>query len=268
MKRPKLRRIIAVLLMLAGAGGLFTVFWMLPWMLRSYDWHWLRRHSEQATWEHTQDYVHRFGWRHDDFSPVGAYGDRQWAEWIMERMLEEGPQSDCGAGHKDSAFEQITNFSPYLDDSLPLKPWKEELPLWLAWWEKNKHKTQEEWMVDGFAAVGVTIHNPPVKEDWPALLKLLGYENPRFVNGEQEPGRRQPKFLYQNAYRCLRDSDFNPVKFAIEEEITPELKAGLLYSTSLPFLLVFRPPAFVFGRRGVSIPSSFAGAGAGEVFCR
>jgi len=39
-------------------------------------------------------------------------------------------------------------------------------------------------------------------------------------------------------------------------------------STSLPFLLVFRPPAFVFGRRGVSIPSSFAGAGAGEVFCR
>lgn len=231
MKRPILRRIFAVLLMLVGAGGLFTVTWPLPWLVRELDHDWAGQHSEQAQWEATQGRIRFLGWWHDDFGPVGSYGDKAWAEWIMERMVQEGGQGqgECEIGHKDVAMEQITNFSPHLDDSLPRKPWKEELPQWLAWWEKNRHKTQQEWMIDGFAAVGVNIHNPPVKEDWPALLKVLGYENPKFAKGKYEPGRRQPGYLYQNAVRCLRDSGFNAVKFALEEEITPELKAGLLY---------------------------------------
>ncbi len=229
MKRPILRRIFAVLLMLVGAGGLFTVFWLLPWMVRSHDYEWLEQHSEQARWEHTQNRIRKLGWQHDDSGLVGAYGDKVWAEWIIGRLPQEGDPRGCGCGHKVQALESITNFSFSADDSPPRKPWKEELPQWLAWWEKNRHKTQQEWMIDGFAAVGVNIHNPPVKEDWPALLKVLGYENPKFAKGKYEPGRRQPGYLYQNAVRCLRDSGFNAVKFALEEEITPELKAGLLY---------------------------------------
>ena len=53
--------------------------------------------------------------------------------------------------------------------------------------------------------------------------------NPEFVKGTQAAGRVQPKHLYHNACRCLRDSRFDPVKFALEEQITPEVKAGLLY---------------------------------------
>lgn len=224
-----MRRIFAVLLMLAGAGGLFTVFLLLPYMARSYDWKWLGQHSAQAQWEYTQDYIRQFGWRHDDAGEVGVCGGEEWAEWIMARLPIEHDPRECGSGHKVSALKNITNFSPVLDDSAPWKPWKEELPLWLSWWEQHQHQTQAEWIVDGFAAMGVTIHNPPVKEDWPALLKVLGQVNPKFVKGAQEAGRVQPGHLYHNAYRCLRDSSFDPVKFALEEPLTPEVKAGLLY---------------------------------------
>ena len=37
-----------------------------------------------------------------------------------------------------------------------------------------------------------------------------------------------PSHLNYNAFRSLRDSGFNPVQYALEAEITPETKAGLL----------------------------------------
>src|SRR6188768_3316556 len=105
MKRSIFRRIFAVLLTLTGVGGLFTVFWLLPWMVREFDQHWVEQHSEQAQWEATQGRIRSLGWWHDDFGPVGSYGDEAWAEWIIEKMVQGGSQRDCGSGHKDSAME-------------------------------------------------------------------------------------------------------------------------------------------------------------------
>ena len=85
MKKPGKRRLLSVVLMLLGGTGLLGVFWLLPYMSRSHDGEWKELHSERGQWEHTQDFIHRFFWRHDDTFPVGKYGGREWAEWIIAR---------------------------------------------------------------------------------------------------------------------------------------------------------------------------------------
>jgi hypothetical protein len=222
MKRFLTSRVFAAVLVLAGAGGLFVVFWLLPYLGRDYDGEWLGQHSLQARWEHTQNRIRRFGWQHDDFRDVGQYGNKQWAEWIVERLTEDGNPGDCGAGHRLQALEHITNYAPATER----KPWKELLPLWEAWWKENRSKAQDEWIVEGFDRVGMRIHNPPKEEDWPVLLTVLAPADRKTepVKGDH---RRDLDYLYYNAFRCLRDSGFNSVKYALESPITPEIKAGL-----------------------------------------
>jgi hypothetical protein len=227
MKRLWIGPVISVLLIMSGAGGLITVFWLLPYMVRPYDNHWLVRRSELGRWEFTQNYIRRFGWRHDDSGPVGAHGGKEWAAWIMDRVRDGPDPRGCESGHKTTALKSITNHSP-VDDTRRFVPWEEERPGWLAWWRQNRHKSQDEWIVDGFRSVGVMIHNPPAKEDWPALLTILGRGYGK--GGEPPPDgiQKPPRHLSFNAFRCLRDSGFDPVAHALESEITPEIKAGLL----------------------------------------
>ena len=210
--------------MLAGGVGLLAVLWVFPYLARVADGDWMARHSELGRWEYTQDRIRRFDWYHDDFGPVGKYGGKDWAEWIMRRLPGEEDQWSCASGHKTSALESITNYSPGGERG----KWPQDLPLWLAWWEQNRSKTQDQWIVDGFAAEGVVIHHPPAEEDWPTLLKVLGHVNPKDDKPAQEGDRIQPECFKYNAFRCLRDSEFNPVQYAMEAEITPEVKAGLL----------------------------------------
>lgn len=224
MKKPSRRRLLAALLILVGSTGLLAVCWFFPYMARSYDGEWLVRHTDLAQWEYTQDRIHWFSWRHDDFSPVSAYGGKEWAQWIMERIAKEDDPAGCEGGHKIAALEVITNFSPNGKRSR----WPEDLPRWQQWWEQHRGQSQDQWIVDGFAAVGVTVHNPPVKEDWPALLQVLGHPEPKKRKPAPDDTPEQPRYLYHNAFRCLRDSKFNPVAYALEAEITPGIKQGLL----------------------------------------
>jgi hypothetical protein len=66
--------------------------------------------------------------------------------------------------------------------------------------------------VAGFAATGVTVHNPPTREDWPALLTVIS-------ESEEKKSKRweaSTEYLRYNACRCLRDTGFNSVAFALE----------------------------------------------------
>ena len=222
MKFLWLRRVIASLLILLGAGGLVVVFWWYPYTLRYFDDDWHEEHSTAAYWNYTQEYIRLFGWRHDDSGIVGNFGGKEWAEWVFGHLIQDGNPEGCEAGHRIFALEKITNYAPGEHGH-----WKQSYPKWMAWWEANRDKTQEEWIVAGFAAAGATIHNPPAKEDWPALLTVIS-ESEEKGKPRASGYRPSKEYLRYNACRCLRDTGFNSMAFALEGNHSPEVKAGLL----------------------------------------
>jgi len=164
-------------------------------------------------------------WFHDDGFTVGTYGDESWAEWIMNHVR---PGTDMGCFgrnlcHSATAMLLITN-----------QDVGEDADAWLDWWEKNKSKSQEEWISDGFAQRGFKIHVPPTPEQVPILLTLLGSsetvtrDEMRF-SAATNPSMAIPEHTKYNAFRCLRDSGFDPVGFALSHRtISAEVERGLL----------------------------------------
>jgi hypothetical protein len=175
------------------------------------DPNWLRQHSEEAYWNEVKISISRLGWQHDEFAPAGSYGDAQFMAWMMARINPGDDISSCVAGHKDNAFREITN-----QDA------GENAIAWLNWWKVNKSKSQVEWLRDGFAQHDITVTIPPSNEDTVPLLRLLG--------DSSEP-ETVPPFVKHNAFRWLRDSDFNPVEFALSDDagsLDDTARAGLL----------------------------------------
>jgi hypothetical protein len=80
---------------------------------------------------------------------------------------------------------------------------------WLAWWEQNKSKSQEVWIRDGFCKYDIELQTPPTPANIVALLKLAAHT-------EVENGGA-PDYIQYNAFRWLRDSDFDPGKFSAND---------------------------------------------------
>ena len=117
-----------------------------------------------------------------------------------------GPGNLC---HSVTSMQYISNQDQggYADD-------------WLDWWEKNKTKSQEQWIAEGFEQHGVKVNIPPTEEQRPRLLVLLNKSDPN--NTSTFDG------LKYNAFRCLRDSGFDPVEYAISNpKMSDEIKRGL-----------------------------------------
>ena len=104
---------------------------------------------------------------------------------------------------------------------------------WLDWWHKNKSKSQEQWIAEGFARNGFKIDVPPTPEQVPLLLTLLGKETT--VDQEEKRFNASPdgpmpigKHTKYNAFRCLRDSGFDPIGFALSHRtISTSIERGL-----------------------------------------
>jgi len=174
---------------------------------------WLRRHSTDAYWSEIKISIHRLGWSHDDGWPAGFYGDAEFMNSVMSHTHADDDISSCMAGHRDNAFRMISNHDL-----------GEDAAAWLRWWSENKSKSQVEWIRDGFAVHGVIVNIPPEPSDAEPLLRLLG-------NTSTNESDQIHDFLKYNAFRWLRDSDFNPVAFAISnvtDSTEPTVKAGLL----------------------------------------
>ena len=197
--------ILGGILILLGIVALcFVQFWIEP-MCRRKDPVFYRKLSKKAYWDYIQNNIHEHGWTHDDFSPVGDYGNEKWAEWIMDKALKGESISDCGEiGHKDAAMESITNQKPENGNTTEKK--------WLNWWSKNKNKTQLEWIQDGFLKYGVKVSVPATPNEYKSLLKLLGSKE----NKTKNEGSKIPGYVKYNAFRWLRDSGFNPIAYALK----------------------------------------------------
>lgn len=196
-----------LLLLLTGLHYAHWWFYELVPARHTLDPVWVASHSQQEFWREVQTGIHRGVWLHDDGFAVGCYGDKSWAEWIMNHV-KPGTGMDCLFGHPDTAMQFITNQDVGVGN--------------IDWWEKNKSKSQEEWIADGFAQRGVKIDMPPTSEQIPTTLTLLGYSD---VNDPASV----PKHVRYNAFRCLRDSGFDPVDFALSHRtISGGIERGLV----------------------------------------
>ncbi|MFH1730285.1 MAG: hypothetical protein ABIF82_01375, partial [Planctomycetota bacterium] len=172
MKIASRRDILGIgILLLVAAGAVVVVwFYILGPYRRISDMGWERAHTEQQVWAETQKSIRRMGWAHDDGFRVGLWGNKEWVARIMDNM-SPGDSLSCSGGHKEIALSCMTNQQAGAADD------------WLTWWQKNKHKTQEEWIRDGFAARGILLHEPLTKKDILALLRVLGE---RDVSGDEQ----------------------------------------------------------------------------------
>jgi hypothetical protein len=138
---------------------------------------------------------------------LGYFGGRDMAERLIAEMKREW-HGMCDCGHPGGPLAMITNHAP--PDA---SDHAAHQAFWSAWWETHRHLSQEEWVQAGFAAYSISARLPPVPEDWPALVGVLG------ATGERLGGdfKFTPALRY-NAYRWLRDSGFDPVTHALNLE--------------------------------------------------
>jgi len=205
-------RVLAVLLIAAGGSCGYWWLYKLAPSRRALAPDWVASHSQLEYWLEVQKGIRRGMWFHDDGFTVGMYGDKSWAEWIIARV-KPGTSMGCAGSpcHSASSMRLITN-----------QDVGEDADAWLDWWRRNKTKSQGEWMRDGFRQCGIEVDVPPTPEQSPALLVLLG-------DAETNALKAISKEVRYNAFRCLRDSGFDPVAFAISNRIEgAEIERGLL----------------------------------------
>jgi hypothetical protein len=196
---------------LLAVGLFFAYLWFyrLGPARHTLDPKWVYSHSQQEYWREVQEGIHRGEWNHDDGFAVGHYGDKAWAEWIMSHV-KPGTSMGCVEGHPATAMRLITN-----------QDVAGGADAWLEWWEKNKSKSQEEWIADGFAQHGAKVNVPPTPEQMPILLALLG------SSGGKEPDSFSE--VEYNAFRCLRDIGFDPIEYALTHQTIPDdVRQGLI----------------------------------------
>jgi hypothetical protein len=202
---------MAVLVCIPSACLAYFWFYAIAPMRRTLDPTWYRQHSAEAYWAEVKTGIRRYRWGHDD--PVGCFANAEFMAWAMSQTRPDDDISGCSAGHRDKDFRQITNQDP-----------GDSAAEWLAWWKENEARSQEEWIRDGFTPHGVTVSIPPSEADTIPLLTLLG-------NVSTNEADQIPWFVKYNAFRWLRDSDFNPVAFAVSnvtESTQAQVKTGLL----------------------------------------
>jgi hypothetical protein len=197
--RKYLRIISAIAGIILIAGGVYAAYW---WYYRAapyrkmYDPNWCRQHSALAYWQAFLSSYKREDWPHDAFS-VGAPGDKDYMASLITRIKPSDEISECHFGHLDHLFPYITNHD-----------FGKDTKAWLTWWKANQEKSQEEWIVDGFAARGIAVTTQLQDSTTIPLLELLG-------NTDTNEACRIPHFVKFNAFRWLRDSGFEPVQYAV-----------------------------------------------------
>lgn len=205
-------RAVATLLVVTGLFFGYGWFYKLAPSRRTLSPEWRSSHSEREYWREVQKGIHRGTWSHDDGFTVGRYGDASWAEWIMAHVTR-GESMGCFGRpcHSATAMRYITN-QDVGDDA----------DAWLDWWVRNKSKSQDEWIADGFRRRGLEIDVPPSADQVPALLGLLG-------SSATNESASIPEHWEYNAFRCLRDSHFDPVGYAISRRpLSGAVERGLL----------------------------------------
>ncbi|MHC4796114.1 MAG: hypothetical protein ACYTF1_05675 [Planctomycetota bacterium] len=208
MMRSRLFRRILLLvgiisLIGAVAGSTYWFYFLTP-LKKLYDTQWLDNHSHYAIWAELQKSLKRNGGSHDEFMRLGYYGNEEWVRWLINKLPQSSDDGGmcCTVGLMYGALGIMTN------QELAYKP-----DAWISWWERNKDKTQVEWIREGFEIHGVSLQSPLTQENIISLLRILGRKDIK---------RGHP----YNAYRWLRDSffvvDLSKFSYADLPEENPE----------------------------------------------
>lgn len=182
----------AVFVCVGAVGGYYWFYQLAP-LRHLYDPDWRKPRSSAAIWAEEQENYRRLNDSPDICQRgdmIGYYGDKNWTLWFIGNLKKKGFRF-CGCA--GSALNFLTN-----------QDGRKNEDAWVAWLQKHKDESQEQWIQQGFAKVGVTVHLPPEPGDRVPLLTLLG-------NSEKDAGgdRKIPRSLQYNAFRWLRDSGFN-----------------------------------------------------------
>jgi hypothetical protein len=124
---------------------------------------------------------------HDVILEIRAIGDPTSVPFLIEALAKQGtvPREGQYAAidtrfHVLDALQEITNH----DAGRNAEDWRQ-------WYEKNKDKTQKQWIADGFVEHGFPVSDPP---DDAFVTALIQASNPKY----------QPRYLGVNALRILR----------------------------------------------------------------
>jgi hypothetical protein len=189
-------RVVSAILIVFGLGAGYFWFYHLGPMRRLADPNWYRYRSNAGLWEECQRCMNRFDRIHEAGRFIGQFGGKPWFERVVDN-LQPGEEFGCGSGHKETALRMMTNQDAG------------DAAAWLVWWEQNKSKSQEDWIRDGFRKYKVDIHTPLTPSNIISLLKITAYTD------DDKCG--VPDYVQYNAFRWLRDSDFDPKTFSIKD---------------------------------------------------
>jgi hypothetical protein len=124
---------------------------------------------------------------HDVILEIGKIGDATSVPFLIEALAKQGtvPREGqygaiCTRFHVLEALQAITNH----DAGRNAEDWR-------PWYEKNKDKTQKQWIKDGFVEHGFPVSDPP---DDAFVTALIRASDPKY----------QPHYLQTNALRILR----------------------------------------------------------------
>jgi hypothetical protein len=209
MKRKMLIWIGAVI---TAGGCLIAIAWWLVFvpMIEVSGMNWNKDRSPHGFWKQKQRALRLGWWQHDDGWAVGKLGGKEWMAPLIA-YAESGKDLGCFGCHRGVALELLTNQNPAKSGDPSVE--------WPKWWAANRHKSQEDWILEGFLADGIQVSKPAAKSEHPTLLRLMGENHAPANDWEKEhPRKAHPEHLRFNAFRWLRDSGFDPVKFLLESD--------------------------------------------------
>ncbi|MBI3881331.1 MAG: hypothetical protein HY301_14865 [Verrucomicrobia bacterium] len=219
-ERKSKRKTIGAILIFFGVALVFSwVYWLQPLRRTTGLSDWVLEHTDRAIWNEATKRMTRVGWEHDDFALAGHFGDKKWAEWIIKSLRPGENFEDCSTGHRDAALAMIANqyAGPSSDD-------------WINWWKTNAHKSQVEWISDGFKQAGLNLETPLTEENKKQLVLTLGPGRTNEHGAALYPGLRW------NAFLLLRKEAFSTRTFlatALGSTNSEELVKGLLLYENL-----------------------------------
>jgi hypothetical protein len=196
--------VLGVMLLGVGLTAAYWWFYKMAPLRHLADPEWIAAHSAAARWAEEQEDYRRLGsspdlcWRGDR---IGFYGDKKWFLWLEQR-LRDPTFRHCGCSETALAF-----MSNQDDDARA------------NWTEATRSRSQAEWIKDGFLRYNVTVHLPAQSDDTLPLLRLLGGKDWNYLMGGKPEGSDAinvvPSYVEYNAFRWLRDSGFEPIKFTM-----------------------------------------------------
>lgn len=217
--------LLGVLLLLSSLAMVAGCYWLIVPFRNLGNPEWLERHTSLAILEEADRYYRHVGRPHHDMGDyVAAFGDKSWVERILKAMQEGRTAYGCSFGHLGESLECLTNQSP-----------GEDAKDWLQWWETNKDKSQGEWILDGFAEMGITLSKEPSLADAPQLLLVLGSTNLNLPERLKWPRR-------VNAFRFLRDRRFDPRSIRWTDFAEEDRETAWLGLCNYSHLLAQYPP--------------------------